>query len=78
MDATTIGRVTHSRLDGDASRMEVHYLVADADAGVRHFTETHRAMLFTREQYEDAFARAGLEPEYVAECPVWSWALRRA
>jgi SAM-dependent methyltransferase len=66
VDATTIGRVTHSRLDGDASRMEVHYLVADPDTGVRYFTEIHRAMLFTREQYEDAFARAGLEPEYVA------------
>ncbi|MGK5629448.1 class I SAM-dependent DNA methyltransferase [Streptomyces sp. URMC 123] len=65
VDGTTIARVSHSTLDGDASRMEVHYVLADAASGVRHFTETHRAMLFPRERYERAFALAGLEPEYV-------------
>ncbi|GAA5062171.1 SAM-dependent methyltransferase [Thermocatellispora tengchongensis] len=65
-EGRTIARVTHTVRDGDASRMEAHYLVAEPGVGVRHFTETHRAMLFTREQYEDAFVRAGLKPEYLA------------
>ncbi|MFD3735178.1 class I SAM-dependent DNA methyltransferase [Streptomyces sp. NPDC058632] len=64
-DGTTVARVAHTVRDGDASRMEVHYLEATPDAGVRHLTEVHRAMLFTREQYEEAFRLAGLEPEYV-------------
>ncbi|MEV7289277.1 class I SAM-dependent methyltransferase [Streptomyces sp. NPDC093252] len=66
-DGTTVARVAHTVRDGDASRMEVHYLEATAGSGVRHLTEVHRAMLFTRAQYEEAFRRAGLEPEYVPE-----------
>ncbi|MGW1290857.1 hypothetical protein ACWD4N_46740 [Streptomyces sp. NPDC002586] len=34
--------------------------------GVRHFVEEHTISLFTREQYETAFASAGLSVEYVA------------
>jgi SAM-dependent methyltransferase len=64
-DGTTVARVAHTVRDGDASRMSVHYLIASPDDGVRHVTEVHRAMLFTREQYETAFRLAGLRPEYV-------------
>ncbi|MFJ2741691.1 class I SAM-dependent methyltransferase [Streptomyces sp. NPDC087440] len=64
-DGTTLARVSHTVLDGDASRMEVHYLLADPAGGVRHFTEVHRAMLFTRPQYEAAFRAAGLSVAYV-------------
>ncbi|WP_338785128.1 class I SAM-dependent methyltransferase [Streptomyces sp. DG1A-41] len=64
-DGTTIARVAHTLRDGDASRMSVHYLIASPDGGVRHVTEVHRAMLFTRAQYEKAFRLAGLRPEYV-------------
>ncbi|MEU1280321.1 class I SAM-dependent methyltransferase [Streptomyces sp. NPDC005805] len=60
-----IARVSHTVRDGDASRMEVHYTVADSERGIRHFTETHRATLFTREQYESAFHAAGFDTEYV-------------
>jgi dTDP-3-amino-3,6-dideoxy-alpha-D-glucopyranose N,N-dimethyltransferase len=61
----TVARVSHSRREGDASRMEVHYLVARPDIGVRHFVETHLISLFTREQYESAFRAAGLAVRYV-------------
>lgn len=64
-EGTTIARVAHTVRDGDASRMEVHYLEAAPDSGVRHLSEVHRAMLFTRQEYESAFVRAGLDPEYV-------------
>ncbi|MFC5753881.1 class I SAM-dependent methyltransferase [Actinomadura rugatobispora] len=60
-----IVRLSHSRLDGDASLMTVHYVIADAESGARHFTETHRCTLFEQVQYEDAFRRAGLAVEYV-------------
>ncbi|MFD6916232.1 class I SAM-dependent methyltransferase [Streptomyces virginiae] len=61
----TLARVSHAVRDGDTSRMEVHYLVADSDAGVRHFSETHRITLFTRAQYEAAFTAAGLSVDHV-------------
>ncbi|MEU5884576.1 class I SAM-dependent methyltransferase [Spirillospora sp. NPDC047279] len=63
----TIARVSHSSLEGGASRVDVHYTVAEAAAGARHFVETHLITLFTREQYEAAFAAAGFAVEYVPE-----------
>lgn len=61
----TVARVSHSAREGTASRMDVHYVVADARDGARHFTETHHISLFTREAYETAFRAAGLAVEYV-------------
>jgi SAM-dependent methyltransferase len=69
VDGRTIARVSHaSRVEG-ASLMTVHYVVADAENGVRHFTEEHRCALFTREEYESAFDDAGLTPEYLPGAP---------
>ncbi|MGV9249506.1 class I SAM-dependent methyltransferase [Streptomyces sp. NPDC003710] len=65
-DGRTVARVSHSARAGDTCVMRVHYLVADARAGARHFAEEHTISLFTREQYETAFASAGLSVEYVA------------
>ncbi|WP_329015411.1 class I SAM-dependent DNA methyltransferase [Streptomyces sp. NBC_00690] len=64
-DGRTLARVSHSVRVGDASRIEVHYLVADAASGVRHFSETHLISLFSRRQYEAAFTAAGLSVEYL-------------
>lgn len=63
-DGRTVARVSHSVQDGDAVRMTVHYISADA-TGVRHLSDTHRLTLFTREQYREAFARAGCTAELV-------------
>lgn len=63
--ATTVARLSHSVRDGDASRMRVDYLVADAVGGVRHHTETHLISLFSRQTYESCLAAAGLSSEYV-------------
>ncbi|MFI6026183.1 class I SAM-dependent methyltransferase [Amycolatopsis magusensis] len=65
VDGTTISRVSHSKLEGNASRMDVHYIVADSVQGARHFTENHLITLFTRAQYEKAFAAAGFTVEYI-------------
>ncbi|WP_239475457.1 class I SAM-dependent methyltransferase [Streptomyces sp. CS131] len=63
----TYVRVSHSVRDGGVSHMEVHYLVASAESGVTHFSDVHRTTLFTRDEYESAFARAGCEVEYVKD-----------
>lgn len=64
-DGRTVARVSHSTREGDASRMTVHYVVADAESGVRHFVETHLISLFSRERYEAVLAETGFTVEYV-------------
>ncbi|BCJ61890.1 class I SAM-dependent DNA methyltransferase [Micromonospora endophytica] len=67
VDGRTISRVSHSVRDPDrsASRMEIHWVVAEPAAGIRHHTETHVMTLFTRQEYLTAFARAGFTAEHV-------------
>lgn len=65
----TLARVSRTVREGEASVMEAHYVVADAESSVRHFTVTHVNTLFTREQYEDAFSAAGLTVDYIKEGP---------
>ncbi|GAA3475648.1 class I SAM-dependent methyltransferase [Streptomyces yanii] len=64
-DHRTVARVSHSSLEGRASRMDVHCLIADPMSGVRHLTESTLITLFTRDEYEEAFDRAGLTPTYI-------------
>lgn len=67
VDGTGIARMSHATLvrDGRGCRIEAHYLVADSDTGVRHFTDVHDLTLFRREEYEAAFTRAGCTVEYL-------------
>jgi dTDP-3-amino-3,4,6-trideoxy-alpha-D-glucopyranose N,N-dimethyltransferase len=63
----TIARISHTVRSGDVSTMNVHFLVADAETGVRHFAETYRHKLFGRDRYESAFAAAGFGAEYIED-----------
>ncbi|WDZ83469.1 class I SAM-dependent methyltransferase [Micromonospora cathayae] len=60
VDGQTISRVSHTVVEGRRHRMSVQYLVADAESGIRHFTDLHLLSLFTREEYDAAFAGAGI------------------
>jgi SAM-dependent methyltransferase len=62
----TVSRVSRTRREGDSAHMDIHYVVADA-GGIEHFTETHVFGLWTREQYLDAFDRAGCPAEFTAD-----------
>ncbi|MDA3645744.1 methyltransferase domain-containing protein [Saccharopolyspora indica] len=64
-DHRTIARVSHAWREGEESRMDVHYLVADGETGTRHFSETYRYQLFPRARYEKAMRDAGFTVEYV-------------
>ncbi len=61
--ALKVARMSVSRRDGNVSILNFHYMIAQSD-GVRTFTETHRMTLFTPQEYERAFARAGFALEY--------------
>ncbi|WP_338673612.1 class I SAM-dependent methyltransferase [Streptomyces sp. SCSIO 30461] len=63
-EGKTISRVSHSRLESGATRIDVHYLIAEPGQDITHLSETHLITLFTRDAYERAFARAGLAVEF--------------
>ncbi|GLW09410.1 methyltransferase type 11 [Microtetraspora sp. NBRC 13810] len=62
----TISRVSHAVRREGAHHMEVHYLVADRESGIQHFSDTHILSLFDRRQYESAFEKAGCAVEFLA------------
>lgn len=63
----TIARVSHSVRDGGASRVQVRFLVAEPDTGIRPLSEDYRITLFERAEYEDAFTRAGCAVRYAED-----------
>ncbi|MFI9154607.1 class I SAM-dependent methyltransferase [Streptomyces sp. NPDC053367] len=64
-DHRTITRLSYSVREGDSSRMDVHYVVADPVSGARHFTESYRHRLFPRAAYERALTDSGFAVEYL-------------
>ncbi|WUH98291.1 class I SAM-dependent methyltransferase [Spirillospora sp. NBC_00431] len=64
----TVARISHSRLEGRATRMEVRFLVGEA-SGIKEFTEIDKITLFTHKEYVSAFESAGCSVEYLAGEP---------
>ncbi|MFH9138823.1 class I SAM-dependent methyltransferase [Streptomyces sp. NPDC017524] len=64
----TVARISHSTLQGRATRMEVRFLVGDRD-GIREFTETDVLTLFTKDEYLAAFTDAGCTAEFLPGDP---------
>src|SRR5439155_15144781 len=58
-----VARINTSEVEGNLSVMDMHYLVG-TPAGVRHFVERHMLAMFTEEEYQAAFAAAGLTVTY--------------
>jgi SAM-dependent methyltransferase len=63
-EGSTIARVSHTTERDKVTSMEVHYVVAEAETGARHFTNTVVNTLFTHEEYENAFLKAGCSVDY--------------
>jgi SAM-dependent methyltransferase len=61
-----VARMSVSRRDGNVSIFNFNFMVAGRD-GVRTFSEAHRLMLFTDEEYRRAFQRARFELVYDAD-----------
>jgi SAM-dependent methyltransferase len=61
-DGVRLIRMSHSGIDGNVATMEMHHLVGTA-SGVEHLVDTHRMTLFTLDEYEAGFRRAGLSYE---------------
>lgn len=62
----SVARVSRSVRAGDATRMESHYLAADA-TGVKHFSQVELLTLFSLGDYLTAVERAGCTAEFLPE-----------
>ena len=60
----SVVRMSRTVIEGTVSRLEFEYLIGDA-SGLERRSETHELGLFTREQMERAFQRAGLKVERI-------------
>lgn len=64
-DEVKVVRVGRSHREGATTHLELHHLVATSD-GVEYLVDHHQLTLFAPEDYEVAFASAGLTCEVVA------------
>lgn len=62
-DGQLLVRMVRSSKRGRMSHMEMHYLHGSGTE-IRHFVEHHDLALFTRDEYQRAFVRAGVAVEY--------------
>jgi SAM-dependent methyltransferase len=59
-DAVKVARVVYATREGRTTRLAMHHLIAQ-DSGVDYVVDHHRLTLFTRDEYQTAFHRAGLD-----------------
>lgn len=62
-----IARLNVSEVDGDVSVMDMHYLIAERDKGVRHYVDRHELGLFEVDDTLRIMEEAGLKAQYQAE-----------
>jgi SAM-dependent methyltransferase len=62
-----IARLNVSEIDGDVSVMDMHYLIAERDMGVKHYVDRHELGLFGVDETLRIMEEAGLESRYEAE-----------
>ena len=63
-EAIKIARLNSSKIEGDISIMEMHYLIAEKDKDVIHFVDTHELGLFETDKTLDFMEKAGLKAEF--------------
>ena len=62
-----IARLNVSEIQGDVSVMDMHYLIAERDKGVKHYVDRHELGLFEVDETLRIMEEAGLEAQYQAE-----------
>ncbi len=60
-----ICRMNCSKVEGDMSILDMHYLVATPEDGVRHFRERHELGMFAIADFAGAGTQAGLTHEHI-------------
>ncbi len=62
-----IARLNSTKIEGDLSIMEMHYLIAEKDKDVIHFADTHELGLFETDKTLDFMEKAGFKAEFLKD-----------
>ena len=62
-----IARLNSTKIEGNLSIMEMHYLIAEKDEDVIHFADTHALGLFETDKTLDFMEKAGLKAEFLKD-----------
>jgi len=60
-----IARLNTTKIEGDLSIMEMHYLIVEKDKDVIYFADTHELGLFETDKTLDFMEKAGLKAEFL-------------
>ncbi len=60
-----IARVNTTKIEGDLSIMDMHYLIAERNADVIHYVDTHELGLFEIDKTLEFMEKANLQSEYL-------------
>jgi len=66
-DDVKIARLNVSMKEGNISILDMHYLIAERDAGVRHYVGRHELGLFETDRTLELMGEAGFRASYTAE-----------
>ena len=66
-DDVKIARLNTSDIQDDLSIMDMHYLVAERDKGVRHYVDRHELGLFEVDETLKMMEESGLESQFISE-----------
>ena len=62
-----IARLNSSKIEGDLSIMEMHYLIVEKDKDVIHFVDTHELGLFEIDKTLEFMEKAGFKTEFLKD-----------
>ena len=62
-----IARLNTTKIEGDLSIMEMHYLIAEKDKDIIHFDDIHELGLFETDKTLDFMEKAGFKPEFLKD-----------
>ena len=62
-----IARLNTTKVEGDLSIMEMHYLIAEKDSDIKHFVDIHELGLFDTDKTLELMAKANLISEFLKD-----------
>ena len=62
-----IARLNTTKVEGDLSIMEMHYLIAEKDQDIKHFVDIHELGLFEHDKTLEIMKKANFESEFLKD-----------
>jgi len=62
-----IARLNTTKIDGDLSIMDMHYLIVEKNEDVIHYADTHKLGLFETNKTLDFMEKAGIQAEFLKD-----------